>query len=267
MLTNRAHLRYLVAAVIFWLAALAGAEEIWLGLFLGKDKLGYSYYNTTFRPGGSVPLKRVSKTVLQGKMLGQELSVLMDSETTFGDAGALAKQTFHMSSGGREMDVTAVFTAQTVEVETFESGTKKKKSLPIPPGQVVKDDPTADLIEGASTSSVCYVFDPQTISLVKTTITRKPDESIETAAGKVTAKVVMVDDPRAPTKMFLTTKGDLIKAEAPFGLEMRPVTKAEALDSTGDKADIADASTIPIDGDLEGWESAKRLVFSFDGPQ
>lgn len=267
-MATRQHLgRFFALVACALVAAFAQAEQVWLGLFIGQDKLGYTFYETTNAPGSSTPQKRVSKTILTGKMLGQDLNISVLSTTFFTRAGDLDSQTFHMSSGGREIDVTAKYTKQTVEVETSESGTKKKKTLPIPPGGVVKDDPTADLIEGKATGAVCYIFDPQAITLVKTTVTKLPDEEVDTPQGKAKAHVVNVEDPRAPTKVYLSTKGDLIKAEGPFGMVMRPITEAEALAAGGDLTDIAEASTIPVDGDLGDWNNAKKLSFLFVGPK
>ncbi|MBX3112093.1 MAG: transglutaminase domain-containing protein [Fimbriimonadaceae bacterium] len=262
----------ILRAVVFFgltlVAAFVQAEETWLGLYIGADKLGYTYYDTTTAAGSRTPTKRVAKTVLTGRMLGQNLNISVDSTTTFTTKGDLDVQQFHMSSGGRVVNVTAKFTATTVEVETSDGGPKTKRTLPVPPGGVIKDDPTADLIEGQATTTTCYVFDPQTVSLVKTTLVRLPDEEIDTPQGKAKAHVVNVDDPRAPTKVYLSAKGDLIRAEGPFGMVMRPVTKAEALASAdGDLTDIAEASTIPIDGDLGDWATAKSISFVFHGPK
>ncbi len=261
-------LRTLLAFCLVLPSCLAGAQEVWLGLYIGQNKLGYTYYDTTTAPGTSLLIKRVSKTVMKGKMLGQDLSLSIDSTTAFNRDGSIREETFRMSSGGRVIDVTATFTRETVVVVTDDGETTKQKTLTIPAGGVVKDDPTADIVSGLATTSTCYVFDPQTISLVKNTLTLKPDETIDTPLGKTKVKTVYIDDPRAPTTVYLSAKGDLVKAVGPFGLEMRPVTKEVAIaEQSGELADIALASTIPIDGDLGGWEQAKSLSFVFDGPK
>jgi hypothetical protein len=89
-----------------------------------------------------------------------------------------------------------------------------------------------------------------------------------TVRGKsVEATAVQVVDPRATTKVWVTSKGDLIKAEAPMGIEMLPVTKAEALNlpKSPRRVDIAVETSIKTDKPIRNPNELRRLVLEFDG--
>ena len=132
-----------------------------------------------------------------------------------------------MESGGKLQSVIAVIEGSEIKASSEMDGRKTHKTVPIPLGANIVDDPMTPFVTGGATQDI-YVFDPNTLELVRCRPESKGKQKVDTPQGQTEATVVDLHDPRAPLTVYLSAKGDLIKAIGPFGLEMRPVTKDEA---------------------------------------
>lgn len=247
----------------------ARADESWTGLYLQKAKIGYS--STVSSPTKDGKTKVVSKSVIKSAMLGQNLEMTMESVSIYSAAGKILTMEFGMESGGRSLIVNAVFSADKITAESESGGQKSKKVIPIPEGAVVVEDASVKFLSENSSakgsSKTYYVFDASSLSLVKATVTRGGSEEITMNGKKVMASVVRVEDPRAPMTMYLDSKGELIKATGPMGMEMIPEPKAVAM-KIGDAVvdvDIASVSAIEPDKELSPEAVQKKVVLKITG--
>jgi len=212
-------------ALLLALTALVHADESWLGLYLQGVKVGYATYasrDDSYK--GKPALRSDSRTVMNAGLLGQAMSLRMESTSWTSVAGAPLAMRFATSSAGRTQILDARFDGPTITVEIDNSGAKSKKVLRVPDGGRVVDDPLPALLQRgvAGASSEFYVLDPTTVSLVKNTATFKGSEEALVKGVKVRAIRVDIVDPRATLRAFLTPKGDLVKMEGPMGIEMLP---------------------------------------------
>ena len=158
-------------------------SEMWLGIYLQGQKVGYSRYRTESRPDGSTT--RLSQTVIRSQMLGDSLTLKADSYTISNPQGLISTR-FEMESAGRTMVVTANFNAREVRAEMTTNGTTQRKTIPIPAGKVITDDPSTELLLGLSDvqkEKVFTVFAPDIMSLVDVAVRRKAPASFQPMRG------------------------------------------------------------------------------------
>src|SRR5688572_28265691 len=150
-------------------------------------------------------------------------------------------------------------------------GKEEKKTMPIPYGALVLDDPTVGLLgKGApepGTKLDFYVLDPMTLALVKCSAEYVGPSPYEYDAVKGTGQKIKVTDPRATTEIWLDAKGQMAFGTGPFGMTMRPITREEAVGSEGylPEVDIASASRIVPDKPIESPKTIKSLKLRLVG--
>lgn len=257
------------------LAVAASAEESWLGLYLQGNKIGYSRY--TEAPGevdGKPGKVATSLTVVKSQMLGAGLDMTVSTQSWLSGSGELKRLVYDMQSAGRTLKVEASFGSKEIKASMDASGRVSQHVVPIPDGAKIVDDPTATLLAGGFgpgvKSATFYQFDPTSLSLIKTSVRHSGREKIEIDGKPVDAERIQVEDPRAPMTMYVSAKGDLMKATGPFGMEMYPEIEAVAKDFSTKRGnakgrDIAEASRIVPDGTIANPFSREKLTLVVTG--
>jgi hypothetical protein len=227
------------ASIIFFLmlgSLISQAQETtYLGLYLQGSKLGYSSYRQTQEQLNGKPVSRNdSHTVLSAGLLGGAMQMDIQSVSWSDAKGRPIKMKFVTSSAGRSQILDAKFEGQKIFLDIVNNGAVTKKTLIVPAGGMIVDDPLTPIVLGKSavgSKQSFYILDPTTSSLIKNDVVLKGPTQVNVKGSKVSATRIDVIDPRANTSVYLSSKGDLIKAEGPMGIEMIPETKEEALDS------------------------------------
>ncbi|MCW5936459.1 MAG: lasso peptide biosynthesis protein [Fimbriimonadaceae bacterium] len=251
------------AIVLVAFAALSWAGEEWLGVYLNNKKIGYASHIS--RPEGSGKVTE-STEVIDGRLLGAQLAMTVVTKTWQDGSGRITRMQSKTESGGRVQHVDAEFGEKEIVATTSNGETTSKKTIPIPSGARLVEDPMAPLLQnGFVGSTTVHVFDPNTLTLLETKVRVAGHEALQTEAGEVQATVVRVEDPRAPLTVYLSPKGDFIKAVGPFGMELRPETREHALAGLGNDVDIATASSIVPDRSIDGYLSATRVKVRVTG--
>jgi hypothetical protein len=266
-------MKKLIFVALFCLAALAGAEESYLGLYLQGSKLGYGSFSTGNEKVNGQTLKRSdSRTVMNAALLGTEMTIRIDSVSWFDATGKPVRMIYSTTSAGRTQKVEAKFKGQRVSVSIDNSGTKSQRSLTIPNGGSVVDDPIAGIMEGHAKPGarrVVYVLDPTTVSFVKNEVVLKGPATVSIRGKKSTATLVEVLDPRALTKVFVGSKGDVVKVEAPMGIEMYPESRQQALSGADagyqPSLDLAISTSLKSDKPIDKPASLTGLTVRLTG--
>lgn len=248
------------------------ADESWLGIYMGGAKIGYAgtvTKDTTWN--GKPALKSWSVNVLKAEMLGSSMEMHIES-TTWSDAkGAPQHMEMLMRSEGRLQTITADFKGKKIELVVDNSGQKTKKILEIPEGMKVVDDPTASALDlmgkKVGQSYPVLVLDPVTASLVRNDIVYTGRSRVKVRNDEFSAEVIEVRDPRATTKVYLSSKGDLIKVDGPVGMEMypEPKTVAQKLTGTGATIDLAEATRVRTNQPIERSYATKKVELRVTG--
>ncbi len=237
-------------------------------MYLAGQKIGYSWSEQRTEKLEGVDRKRIDGgTLLDAGLLGASMKTVIESSTWLDDRERALRMEFKVESAGRTQTTLAVFGDQSIEVAVDNSGAKTKKTIPRPTdGPVVDDAVNATLAEPGRT--FVYVLDPMTASLVKNTVKKLADQELTVGGKSVRAQVVEVSEPRATMKVYVSSKGDLLKVDGPMGIEMRPITAAEALgeNPAGQvPLDLAYATALKLDKPVTDAAALKSLTIRVVG--
>ncbi|AIE86740.1 transglutaminase-like domain-containing protein [Fimbriimonas ginsengisoli] len=251
-------MRTIPLLVLFAAAPAARAETTYLGLFLQGNKIGYSSFSSApTHFGGKVAVRNDGTTLMDAGLLGTAMRIEMTSSSWTTPGGSPLKMNFKMTSGGRSQTVQALFRNGRVEATIDNSGQKSRKSLAMPKGAQVVDDPMTLVINGQmkpGTSRVFYVLDPTTVSFIKNDVKLVGKSKAVVNGRSVDATLLEIADPRATMKVYMGAKGDLIRVDGPMGIEMYPVSRAIALGKSAKyqpSVDLAFATSIKTDKPID----------------
>ncbi|MES1227369.1 MAG: transglutaminase family protein [Armatimonadota bacterium] len=235
-------------------------QTVWVSMKLQDSHVGYSQFRVFTKDG---VVYKYSHEVFKTKLLGQPLSIDVETTSQMDAADQIRTTESVINSGGRRVKVMAVRKGSDF-VATVE-GESKPVKLPIPPDSNLHEDPSFDFFTGHQPPKKFVVFDPQNLTLVPNTVRSEGSAMVDTVAGKVKADVIVVEDSRSPTKYFVGPKGDVIQAVGPFGITMEPSTQAECEAGLDGESDIGNVASIPV-GDLdETLRDAKKTVWQIEG--
>lgn len=226
-------MKRLFLVLLTLLSATLFAQDTYLGLYLQGSKLGYSHYRQSDETLNGKTVKRNdSRTVINAGLLGSAMQMEIDSVSWSDANGKPIKMRFVTKSSGRSQTLDATFAGQKVMLDIVNNGAVTKKTLDVPAGGLIVDDPLTPIVSGGfavGTRQTFYVLDPTTASLVKNEVVLKGPAEVDVKGTKVSATRVDVLDPRANTSVYMSAKGDLVKAEGPMGIEMIPETREVAM--------------------------------------
>jgi hypothetical protein len=262
--------RGLAALLLVFFGTLALAEESYLGLFLQGQKIGYVHSTDgQEKVGGQILHKSDTKTVLRAALLGDALTINIASQTWSDASGNPRLMKFFVDSGGRSQRTEATFAKNAIHVVVDNNGAKSTKTIPMPTDAKVVDDAVLQLLADgapAGTERAYYVLDPMTVSLIKNRA-RLVGPAKATVNGKeYDARLIEIVEPRATTKVYVSAKGDLIKAEAIAGIEMLPLSREEALSGLSGPApriDLAAETRIRASKPLSDLDGLASSILQF----
>ena len=230
-------------APLVFASSFCQAAETYFAIYLNGGKVGYSVSREL--EGGWAE----SETVFRSALMGQDLDMRIVSRTLTGADGRPIEIRYTSESGGRIQLVTAKFTANEIKVVIDNGGTKTERTIQIPAGAKVVDDATASLVlngAGSQKSYKVHVLDPTTVTLIENEVKLEGPAKVEVNGKIFDATLVTITDPRAVSKMYYSSKGDVIKVEAALGMVMLPVLKEVALADSGPRTDLGESAAIKV---------------------
>lgn len=261
--------------LLFALASfvVAHADNEYLGLYMGGNKIGYSSYNSHPETlNGERVVRSDSKTVMSAGLLGTAMQMTIDGTTWTSTKGKTLKMMFIQSSAGRVQKVVATFGAAIVQVDIDSQGQKTHKSLPIPKDGVIVDDPLELVVGGkakAGKAYSVYTLDPTTVSFIKNEVVLVGRKQTKVKGKSVSGTLVQIIDPRMTMDVFVDAKGGLIKVDGPMGIEMIPESRKEALSNSNPgyapSADLAYTTSIRPNKTIENPETLTGLTLRITG--
>ncbi|MDQ2985827.1 MAG: transglutaminase-like domain-containing protein [Armatimonadota bacterium] len=252
---------------LFALVSVSAADEF-VGIFLQGQRIGYIHTVVSTTPDGKT--STLTATRIGAKVLGQGMSMAIISKSLRKGA-ILERQELTIESAGRTQNVTATYTVAEVDVTRVSGETMDKRTLQIPVGAVVLDDPTVGLLgKGApepGTKLEFYILDPMTLTLVKNEAEYLGVLPYKGVGVEGTGMKLKIVDPRATTEIWLDKDGAMAFATGPLGMTMKPITRAEAVgsDTYMPEEDIASASRIVPDKPIENPASIRSLSMRIKG--
>lgn len=262
-------MKWIAALSAFALISVSWAQETYLGMYLQGQRIGYSSYITVDDKWKGAAAKRTdSRSVMDAKLLGSDVRIEMDSKTWTSPTGRPVHMSFSTTSGGRSQKIEAEFGAKTVDLQIENSGSKSKRTLEIPSGGTIVDDPLSLVVANGlkpSAPLTYWVLDPTTASFLKNEVKVVGPTQISLSGKTKDAVLVNVVDPRASMKVFFDKDGTLLKVEAPMGITMLPEKKPAGETTNRPHVDLATSTSIRPDRILDNMPSLKTLKLRFSG--
>lgn len=242
-----------------------------MGIFIQGQKIGYSMIEQKEETVGGKPMQVTSsRSIINLGMLGQDMTMRTDTMSVSTLQGKPSLVKMETESSGRVQRVEASFIGDKVHISIDNSGNKSKKVLNVPKDAPIVDDPTTEFLKGnnpANKASAFYILDPTTLTFVKNTVKLVGTKTITLQGKQVQATLIEVAEPRMTMKVYVTSKGDLVKIESIAGLEMWPLSKEEALaeSDTKVKIDLAEATRLTIKGAPNNLMALPSATYRFEG--
>lgn len=244
---------WLVAFTLAWAAVASAGERNWLTVHLGKERIGYAWYETELpRSAGSI---EVAEVVLDTKALGDPIQLRSYSRVRYGSDRELVTGEYRTESGGRTSTVQIELVDENLVVKANTAGRPQEMQLKVDPKIPFTSDAVNYLIELEQRPERLKVqtFDSTTLTIVQIEVIDRGKVTLEDGGRTVAAHRYDVEDPRSPTQVFVSPEGKFLLARGPLGMTMRPATEEEALRPvSGGPSDIADLSTIVPNKPLTG---------------
>lgn len=246
------------------------ASTEFMGLYLQGQRIGVISITTT--KDGELK-KTVTETRIAAMLLGSENRIFIRHVSWTDSKGKIAKQEFFQDSAGRTTSVTAEFTEKEVKIRREANGSRSASQLAIPEDGPILEDPTFGLlgkgIPESGSKLTYYVFDPQLMNFVKNEAEFKGKTSIKVDEKTYEAHWLVVRDPRATSDIYMNDKGELIIVKSLLGMEIRPLTREEALGNTSyvPSIDMAIATSIRPDKKIEDPKNVSRLELVLRGKE
>lgn len=243
------------------------ANASFVALYMQDNRIGYSYSAESKGVLNGKNLRKVlSATVMDAELMGTTLRMRIDGTTWMGANNAPVRMDYRVSSAGLNQTVVANFGAKAVNVTVNNIGKTTRTTLPLPNGPVV-DDPLITMMgtkqpPKPGTRRKVFILDPMTVSFVENTVVYRGPSKITVDGKTVNATLVEIQDPRASTRVYLNSKGELIRATTGMGIEMRPTTRVAALAPVKPgnvPTDLADATRITPDKPIPNPRLTDRL--------
>jgi transglutaminase-like putative cysteine protease len=259
-------MRHLAVLCVIGASSACFADTTYLGLYLQGNKIGYSSYQsapTTF--DGKLVTKNDSRTVIDAGLQGDAMSVTMDSTAWTTKSGLPLRMIFDTESGGRSNKVDAMFSGNSVTLNIANGGVKTKRTLPLPSGGPVVDDPLTLVAQGAlrvGATQSFFVLDPSTATFMKNTVRICGRTKTSVDGRPVVANMIRVTDDRAITNVFVNDRWDVVRVDGPMGITMLPVSKRVAMSKPGKyspSTDLAISSSIKPDKQIDDAAELSRL--------
>ena len=253
----------LVLFSLAWAVSAFAAEE-WFGIYMQGQKIGYTHTSSQPVNEGPAVERRDSLTVVATQMLGADMRIEVQTTTWVDGKGRPTKSLFVNSSAGRTLKVTAEFFSDKIVAVMDSDGNKTTKTIPIPIGANLIDDPSNTFMAGgmpvAGKTVKSLTFASDMMDLVEVTISVKGKVKVDIKGQETELWQVDMVDPRSPMSVFANEKGEVVKMTGPMGLEMWPEPKAVAmkLDATAG-TDLAEASLIRPTGQLDYTKKTATL--------
>jgi hypothetical protein len=212
--------------------ALTWAKPLWYGMYLKGSKIGYGFHDSQKACFEKKPaIREVEKTWLLASALGESLATYGEVISWRNPEGKLLKMETLCTSSGRSQKIQITFSGRWVELAIHNGAlTKRREELP-------KNAPiVTDLYRHLS---ICmrknplkdqcfYAFLPEVASFVKYTL--KPPKTQKLSSNGKTYQVLCSEllGIEGVHKVFVSHKGDVLRVDAPMGLQFIPESEEKA---------------------------------------
>jgi len=232
-------LYFLLAALLLPTPARLAAEtppelDLWLGMYLGRLKIGYTNIRQSreqFRGAPAIRTESSSRTELT--VLGQTM-VQQIRTVVYSDLSARpVHEEFEMSSGGKTTRVIAEIGQDSIQCTLVTDSGESRRSIPVPPGTELAGDAYVTALErGMKVGDVFQrkSFNPLTLTLDDLTVRVDRRETIQFEGKPVETLVILTKTPVAELTTYQSLEdGQVLRIDAAMGITMLREPREKAM--------------------------------------
>jgi hypothetical protein len=217
-----------------------------------------SYYGVYMKSAkvGSVVLKREDEAKRDGKTTirtetetSLDLSVMgtptqiVSTSVSWSDpkSGFPIATENRTESAGAVSTVSATYTANSVSYIANVTGTTKKATLTLKPGEAFLSDPTNSMDKpkvGMKFKGKVFVSDPGFLTLIDSEMEIAAKEPFDVGGQTIEVYKILDKNPMAPSTIYMNEAGDMLRTDSILGMQIRKESKEVALAPAGTKADL-----------------------------
>ena len=226
-------------------------SEAWMGIYLGKMKLGYSrFFLDKAEFEGKPGYRLESSSVIKAPVLGTEIEQKIETITYVNSSYEPVYETFKTSSAGYTQTVKARFSLSEIVADVDADGSKSKKTIPIPAGvKLSAEDSNLLSQKGAlkvGDKKTFYSFNPLSLAIDPIQIEVLRSEDIVLDDGRHACLVIKSASPMGDATSWQEEGGELLKVEMNLGFTMirEPKEKASSMQSSSEYQPSADLAVL-----------------------
>ncbi|MBS1716288.1 MAG: transglutaminase domain-containing protein [Armatimonadetes bacterium] len=256
------------ATIITALLLQFGVADQHFAILLAGQRMGSVIYREATKPYlGKTAKWTQNITAINSQLLGQAVQMHIVETSWTKPTGEPLRMQYTMESGGRTTSMDAVFGAKTATLELLDNGNRSRRTLAIPKDAPVVDDAMMASLSSPGKSTAYYILDPTVNDFVKNSAKTIGQRKFDLFGKSYTATAVEITDPRAVTTIYVSAKGDFIKADAPMGMEIVPegLYVASSRHDLPATLDLADATSVPTDKPINDTVPIQELDLRFTG--
>lgn len=210
------------------LATVAAPSETWLGIFSASgDRVGHVHVRGTPEArGGEAGRRTELETRLAFQLRGQATELELEGEVWRPEVGARAELGFDVRSGGQEFRVEGKLGDGELAVDVVTGSDRLPIRIPIDETLVLSGGfgsavelPWLEVGQEVRVAS----FDPVTLARGELRLKALAHETRTVAGEAIETQLLSVDSGGIRTRSWIDRKGELVRAETPFGLVLERI--------------------------------------------
>jgi transglutaminase-like putative cysteine protease len=255
-------------------AALSEPRESWMGVYLpGGRRVGFVQTRTAPRDRGDTEGAETTMLAdLELSLLGEAARIRMSGTAWTALDGKRSQFEFAVRSGPHNLQLEGTVAGGYLDGRVRTAGEVIPLRVPVDSNPLLSGGFGNLLSVPALEPGDEYVvntFDPMTLSVTSARLSYAGKESIDVAGESVPATVVNVTTSGMPVKVWVDERGDVVRAETPYGFTLARITPEEAaagIDSQGQaaSADLLSALAIRPRGETP-FRGARTMRFHVSG--
>jgi hypothetical protein len=242
--------------------------EEWMGIYMGKDKIGYSV--TNIQKEGNIFLVS-EKALIKLNVMGTPQNINIHTNSALDEDFSLKSFDFSLRSGMVEFQANGEVTADKIDININTGGREIKKKIPISTTPYLPGSLRFMLIQQELSVGKEFkvpFFDPSTMSNDEITIQVEAKERIVINGSESLSYRLKESFKGVVLRAWVDEQGTLLKEEGPLGIVLVRETKEDALAknySTGLGIDIISSTSVPVTGHIDNPQSIQYLKIRFEG--
>ena len=244
------------------------SEEEWMGIYAGKNKIGYSVSTVQKEENTYVVSER---TVMKLMVMGTPQRIDTSSKSILDTDFSLKSFIFSLQSGVVRLQTEAEIFKDEMKLKIDSGGRKIQRKISLQTPLYHQSSLRFLMQEKGLAVGKTFsipVFDPSTMSSGTVTITIEGKENIDFGNERVLTYRLKESFKGVLVKAWISDKGKILKEESPMGMVMVSETREKALNDnwSGDPGiDIIAWTAVPVDKPIERPRFAKYLKVRLNG--